>query len=331
MLLCDEDILSVKGGRQVSDAEPSMDDESKRERVRQICALKYLHGYPDTKVIDPIKENYPACTMPLSATAPTFVTPEILCNTQYAQDHVAHTALIREMLDQASLSTNPALLERSSNKLFQSLGGLLRGASRCQLTREPTPVWKIAKVVRTNPTAELVRKTISLMRHDEDTQISMPCAPMPIPDVDDASLMHPALVTDLTGSKPYYREGGLIPHLSKKGFFWKSTRPAIHETVLRYRFHIDPINSDYLKKVDKVACGWMALLPKISDYNASTGLHKTLGPECAQSVAQYWPKSDGTTAKAASLVVPPSWSGSVHGLTQHFEQLSMTGGVHTPS
>ena len=129
-------------------------------------------------MIDPIEENYP--TMPLSVAAPTFVTPEILCNDQYAQEYVAHTALIREMLDQASLSTNPTLLERSSNKLFQSLGDLLRGASSCQLTREPIPVWKIAKVVRTNPTAELVRKTISLMRHDEDTQISMPCAPMPI-------------------------------------------------------------------------------------------------------------------------------------------------------
>ena len=113
VVMYDEDVLSVKGGRQVSDAEPFLDDESRRERVRQICALKYLHGYPDTKVIDPIKENYPACTMPLSATAPTFVTPEILCNTQYAQDYMAHTALIREMLGQASLSTNPALLEHT--------------------------------------------------------------------------------------------------------------------------------------------------------------------------------------------------------------------------
>ena len=52
--------------------------------------------------------------------------------------------------------------------------------------------------------------------------------------------MHPALVTELTTSKPYYRQGGLIPHLSRKGFFWKSTRPAIHETVLQYQLHLDP-------------------------------------------------------------------------------------------
>ena len=109
-----------------------MDDETRRERTRETCALRYLDGYPDTKVIDPIKENYPACTMPLSATTPIHVTPEILCNTQYAQEYVEHVALIRELLDQASLSTNPDLLERSSNQLLRSLGGLLRGASDCE-------------------------------------------------------------------------------------------------------------------------------------------------------------------------------------------------------
>ena len=64
------------------------------------------------------------------------------------------------------------------------------------------------KVVRTKPTAELVRKTVSLMSHGEGAHINMPCAPMPIPDMDDTSLMHPALVAELTGSKPYYRQGG---------------------------------------------------------------------------------------------------------------------------
>ena len=54
------------------------------------------------------------------------------------------------------------------------------------------------KVVRTKSTAELVSNTISLMSHDEEAHLNMPCAPMPIPDVDDTSLMHPALVTELT-------------------------------------------------------------------------------------------------------------------------------------
>ena len=200
--------------------------------TRQV-ANKYLYGYPDFKVIDPIKEHYPACTMPLAATSPAVVTPEILSNPQYVQDYVAHVALIREMLGQSSLSVNPAVLELCSNKLLQGVSGLLTGASNCHHTREPIPAWNVIKVVRTKPTAELVGSTISLMIHDEEAHLNMPCAPMPIPDTDDTSLMHPALVTELTMSKPYYRQGGLIPHLSRKGFFWKSTRSAIHETVLQ--------------------------------------------------------------------------------------------------
>ena len=103
VVMYDEEILSVKGGRQVPEPEPHLDDETRSERTRQLCALKYLHGYPDDRVVDPIKENYPACTMPLAATSPAVVTPEILCNIQYAQEYVAHAASIREMLGQASL------------------------------------------------------------------------------------------------------------------------------------------------------------------------------------------------------------------------------------
>ena len=53
----DEEILSVKGGRQVPEPEPHLDDETRSERTRQLCALKYRHGYPDYRVVDPIKEN----------------------------------------------------------------------------------------------------------------------------------------------------------------------------------------------------------------------------------------------------------------------------------
>ena len=48
-----------------------------------------------------------------------------------------------------------------------------------------------------------------------------------------------------------------------------------------------------------------------------------------QGTSQYWVAKDGTTAKAASPAGPPSWSGAVQGLTQHFEQMSMRGGTHT--
>ena len=79
VVMFDEEILSVKGGRQVNtDFDEPMDEEMRREReFARSFALRYLDGYSDTKVIDPIKENYPACTMPLSATSPTYVTPEI--------------------------------------------------------------------------------------------------------------------------------------------------------------------------------------------------------------------------------------------------------------
>ena len=100
VVMYDEDILAVKGGRKVKDEHgSSLDDEARREETRKTCALRYLEDYPDTKVIDPIRDNYPACTMPLSATAPLYVTPEILCNKKYAQEYVDRVALIRELLD----------------------------------------------------------------------------------------------------------------------------------------------------------------------------------------------------------------------------------------
>ena len=302
----DEEILSAKGGRKFKDDHQApVDEEAKREETRQTCALRYLDGYPDTKVIDPIKENYPACTMPLSATAPLHETPEILCSQRYAQEYVEHVALIRELLDQASLSTNSTLLMRSSNQLLRILDGLLRGASDCELTREPLPTWNLVKVVRGKPDAEMVRQTTALLGSDENISINLPSAPMPMPEGDATRLMHPALVTHLAESKPYYMKGGLIPHLTKKGHFWKSTPPAIHLAVLKYPLHIDPVQSAHLKLVEQIDCAWTAPLPKKSHYDPTTGLHYTLGPASALQGAQYWMNQDGTTAKAASLAVPP--------------------------
>ena len=226
------------------------------------------------------------------------------------------------------MPTSSAILEHCNNRLFQSLAGLLTGASNCQLTREPIPAWNVVKLVRTKPTAELVGSAIALMVHDEDAHLNMPCAPLPIPDVDGKPLMHPALVTELTGSKPYYRKGGLIPHLSKKGFFWKSARTAIHETVYEYQAYLDPTDPDKLKEVDKVPCGWVSPLPRIHDYNSATGLHASLGIDSLQGTSSYWVAKDGTTPKSASFAVPPSRGGAVQGLTQHFEQLSMKNNTH---
>ena len=86
----DEEILSVKGGRKVKDDHQApADKEAKREETRQTCALRYLDGYPDTKVIDPIKE--PAYTMLLSATTPLHVTPERFCATSSMHKNMWNT------------------------------------------------------------------------------------------------------------------------------------------------------------------------------------------------------------------------------------------------
>ena len=268
-----EDILCAKGGRHVPDDTSVIPDpEERREAVRKLCALRCLDGYPDTKVIDPTKENYPTCTMPLSSTSPIHVTPEIMRNQQYVQEYLAHVALVRELLDQASLSTNSTLLALSNNRLYQSLGGLLKGALSCDLTGEPTPAWNLVRVLRTMPDAELVRQT------------------------------------------------------TKEGILLEEHGPSYtsRQAVLKYRLHIDAVNSAYLEKMDKIDCGWAAPLPRMHHYDGATGFHTSLGPDCALKDVQYWVKQDGTTAKAASPAPPPMpWSNSVQGLTQHFEQMSM--------
>ena len=151
VVMNDQEILAVKGGRQVSGPEPYLDEVTRQERIRQICASKYLYGYPESKVIDPIQLNYPACTMPLASTTPAVVTAGILCNPQYVSDYVKHVGLVREMLNHANLSENPSVLAKCANKLYKSLAGLLSGESSCLLTREPIPAWNTVKVVRTNP------------------------------------------------------------------------------------------------------------------------------------------------------------------------------------
>ena len=215
VVMYDEDILAVKGGRRVKDNRGlSLDEETRREEARKTCALRYLEGYPDTKVIDPIR----TCTMPLAATIPLHVTPEILRNKKYAQEYVEHVALIRELLDQTSLSTNHALLMRGSNQLLKSIGGLLKGESDCMLTREPIPDWNLVKIVKMNSDAERVKRAIAFLCSDGNISVNWPSAPMPMPEGDTERLMHPALVTHLAEDKPYYMRGGLIPHLTKKGY-----------------------------------------------------------------------------------------------------------------
>ena len=52
VVVLDEDILRAKGGRHVPDnSHEILDPEENREAVRRACALRYLDGYPDTKVM----------------------------------------------------------------------------------------------------------------------------------------------------------------------------------------------------------------------------------------------------------------------------------------
>ena len=175
VVMYDEDILRVKGGRRVPDNTAAiLDPEVRREAFRKTCALRYLDGYPDTKVVDPIKENYPA-----QYNAPV----KHLTDPCHTRDHAQCTvcASIHSTLDQASLSTNSGLLALSNNGLYQSLSGPLKGASSCDLIREPIPVWNLVRVLRTKPDAELVRQTTALMDGDGGISINMPSAPMPTP------------------------------------------------------------------------------------------------------------------------------------------------------
>ena len=90
-------------------------------------------------------------------------------------------------------------------------------ASNCELTREPIPVWNLVRVVRTNPDADLVRQTTTLMGSADDISINMPSAPRPLPEGDAPALIHPCLVTSLTGNQPYYSDFG-ISH--RRPFKW---------------------------------------------------------------------------------------------------------------
>ena len=126
-------------------------------------------------------------------------------------------------------------------------------------------------MLRTQANAELVQQTTMLMDGASGISINMPCAPMPVPEGDAPAFMHKRLVTSLTGNQPYYMRGGLIPHLTRKGSFWKSQAPAIHTAMLKFSLHIDAVNSAHLDKMEKIDCGWMPPLPRVHHYDGNTG------------------------------------------------------------
>ena len=107
--------------------------------------------------------------------------------------------------------------------------------------------------------------------------INMPCAPMPMPEGDAPAFMHNRPVTSLTGNSAllYQRRSHISP--DQEGTFLESQAPAIHQAVLKYRLHIDAVDSAYLNKMDKIDCGWTAPLPRLHHYGGATGFHTSLG------------------------------------------------------
>ena len=261
--------------------------------------------------------------MPLSCATPLTITPAIMHNQEYATEYLAHVSLIRELLEQSSLTPNPALLASSGNRLLQSLSGLLTHSSNFPLTREPILIWNLARVIRLCDRADAVyhqtRYFRALRRHLHQYAL---LAPMPVSKEEVASFMHPKLVTYLTGFQPYFSKGGLIPHLTRKGMFWKSQPTAISNAMLQFKLCTVGDASAELDKLDKVECGCVPPLPQVHNYNTTTGMHVCLGRGCSLKHDQSWIKQDAATSKAASAAVPPSWVGAtVSGLTQRFEQL----------
>ena len=60
VVMNDQGILAVKGGRQVSASEPYMSDVDRIEKIRRVCASTYLSGYSEAKVLDPIQLTVPS-------------------------------------------------------------------------------------------------------------------------------------------------------------------------------------------------------------------------------------------------------------------------------
>ena len=95
----DADILRPKGGRHVKDGSALVSGDQ-QENVR-VCATCYLERYSDTKVIDPIKENF---------SSPLTITPAIMHSQEYAKEYLAHVSMIRDLFEQSSITLNQALL-----------------------------------------------------------------------------------------------------------------------------------------------------------------------------------------------------------------------------
>ena len=95
-------------------------------------------------MVDPIKDIFPSCTMPLASTVPLTA---IMRDQEHAKDYLTHASLVRELLDKSSIPTDPNWLSSCGNAFMQNLSGQLTHASRLLLAKEPIPPSNIVRMV----------------------------------------------------------------------------------------------------------------------------------------------------------------------------------------
>ena len=98
--------------------------------------------------------------------------------------------------------------------------------------------------------------------------------------------------TYLTGCEQYFSKGGLskgglIPHLTRRGFFWKNQPTTINNAVLQYKIYIDGESAAYLDTLDKVECGHLPPHSQVHNYNGTAALLNSRGPDCTLKNVQY--------------------------------------------
>ena len=64
-----------------------------------------------------------------------------------------------------------------------------------------------------------------------------------------------------------------MPHLTRKGLFWKSQAPAIHNTALQYKIFIDVENAAHFEKLERIECGHVPPHSRVRQYDGVTGMH----------------------------------------------------------
>ena len=256
VVMDDQEILSVKGGRQVS----YLDDVTRSERIRQICAsqvplwVSRLQGH---------WSHWGELSSTHNATG-SYITH--CCHSRDLEQHPVCTWL------RDTCCVDPR--DARSRKLVSESGSLR--ALLQQAIAEPE--WSTDGRIK----LPAYKGTYSCMERCEGGPNQLHCGigqQYHLPDEPcwGGSLEY-AMRTH-TMSKPYYRQGGLIPHLSKKGFFWKSTRPAVHETVLQRQLRLDHRSCALETGGEDIM--WVdAHCAKDQWLQSYTGLHKSLAVDC---------------------------------------------------